>query len=114
MEITGGARVFDDLFARLTSCSAYAVRSLLITTASSQARSASGKLIPNLSQADFQIFENNIEQQVVRFEPVTSAVSVVLLLDASGSTKEHWKIIKKAAKKFIETLSPNTPQNAWQ
>jgi VWFA-related protein len=70
---------------------------------------SAGKSIPNLSQADFQIFENNIEQQVVRFEPVTSPVSVVLLLDASGSTKEHWKIIKKAAKKFIETLSPNTP-----
>ena len=70
---------------------------------------SAGKLIPNLSQADFQIFENNIEQQVVRFEPVTSPVSVVLLLDMSGSTKEHWKIIKKAAKKFIETLSPNTP-----
>jgi VWFA-related protein len=70
---------------------------------------SAGKLIPNLSQADFQVFENNIEQQVVRFEPVTSPVSVVLLLDASGSTKEHWKIIKKAARKFIETLSPNTP-----
>jgi len=70
---------------------------------------SAGKLIPNLSQADFQIFENNVEQQVVRFEPVTSPVSVVLLLDASGSTKEHWKIIKKAAKKFIDTLSPNTP-----
>jgi VWFA-related protein len=70
---------------------------------------SAGKLIPNLSQADFQIFENNIEQQVVRFEPVTSPVSVVLLLDASGSTKEHWKIIKKAARKFIDTLSPNTP-----
>ena len=70
---------------------------------------SAGRLIPNLSQADFQIFENNIEQQVVRFEPVTSPVSVVLLLDASGSTKEHWKIIKKAAKKFIDTLSPNTP-----
>jgi VWFA-related protein len=70
---------------------------------------SAGKLIPNLSQADFQIFENNIEQQVVRFEPVTSPVSVVLLLDASGSTKEHWKIIKKAARKFIETLSANTP-----
>lgn len=70
---------------------------------------STGKLIPNLSQNDFQIFENNTEQQVVRFEPVTSPVSVVLLLDASGSTKEHWKIIKKAAKKFIETLNPNTP-----
>lgn len=67
-----------------------------------------GKLIPDLSQADFQIFEDNVEQQVVRFEPVSSPVSVVLLLDASGSTKERWKVIRKAAKKFIDTLSPNT------
>jgi len=70
---------------------------------------STGRLIPNLAQADFQIFENNIEQQVVRFEPVTAPVAVVLLLDASGSTKEHWKIIKKAASEFIETLNPNTP-----
>jgi len=74
-----------------------------------RATDSAGKLIPNLSQADFQVFENNIEQQIVRFEPVTSPVSVVLLLDASSSTREHWKLIKKAAKKFIETLSPNTP-----
>ncbi|PYS74389.1 MAG: hypothetical protein DMF69_02035 [Acidobacteria bacterium] len=69
---------------------------------------SAGKLIPDLKQADFQIFEDNIEQQVVRFEPVSSPVSVVLLLDASGSTKEHWKLIRKAAKKFIDTLNPNT------
>ena len=70
---------------------------------------AGGKLITDLSQADFQIFEDNVEQAVVRFEPVTSPVSVVILLDASGSTKERWKVIKKAAKKFIDTLNPNTP-----
>lgn len=68
----------------------------------------SGKLIPDLSKADFQIFEDNVLQELVRFEPVTSPVSVVLLLDASGSTKERWKVIRKAAKKFIDTLSPNT------
>ena len=68
----------------------------------------SGKLIPDLTIADFQIFEDNVRQDVVRFEPVTSPVSVVLLLDASGSTKERWKVIRKAAKKFIDTLSPNT------
>jgi VWFA-related protein len=67
-----------------------------------------GKLIPDLSQADFQIFEDNVEQQVVRFEPVSAPVSVVLLLDASGSTKERWKTIRKAAKTFIDTLNPNT------
>jgi VWFA-related protein len=70
---------------------------------------STGRLIPNLAQADFQVFENNKEQQVLRFEPITAPVAVVLLLDASGSTKEHWKIIKKAASKFIETLNPNTP-----
>lgn len=68
-----------------------------------------GKLITDLTQADFQIFEDSVEQAVVRFEPVTSPVSVVILLDASGSTKERWKVIKKAAKKFIDTLNPNTP-----
>ena len=67
---------------------------------------SAGKLIPNLSQADFQIFENNIEQQVVRFEPVTSAVSVVLLLDASASTKKHWKINKESREKVYRDAKP--------
>jgi VWFA-related protein len=70
---------------------------------------SSGKLIPDLTRNDFQVFEENIEQEVVRFEPVTSPVSVVLLLDASGSTKERWKVIKKAARKFVDTLSADTP-----
>jgi VWFA-related protein len=70
---------------------------------------STGKLIPDLAKADFRIFEDNVEQEVVRFEPVTSPVAVVLLLDASGSTKDRWKVIRKAAKKFIDTLSPNTP-----
>ena len=68
-----------------------------------------GKLIADLNKNDFQVFEDNVEQEVVRFEPVTSPVNVVILLDASGSTRERWKVIKKAAKKFIDTLSPNTP-----
>ena len=70
---------------------------------------SAGKLIPDLTKGDFQIFEDNVQQEVVRFEPVTSPVAVVVLLDASGSTKDRWKVIKKAAKKFIDTLSPNTP-----
>ena len=68
-----------------------------------------GKLIPNLTRTDFKVFEDNVEQEVVRFEPVSSPVAVVILLDASGSTKDRWKVIKKAAKNFIDTLSPNTP-----
>ncbi|HXD34114.1 MAG TPA: VWA domain-containing protein [Pyrinomonadaceae bacterium] len=69
---------------------------------------ANGKLIPDLIKEDFQIFENNIEQEPVYFAPVTAPVNLVLLLDLSGSTKDRMKIMKKAAKKFIDTLNPNT------
>ncbi len=70
---------------------------------------SSGKLIPDLKKEDFEVLESSVPQEVVRFEPVNSPVNVVLLLDLSGSTKDRWKIIKKAAKRFIDTLSPNTP-----
>jgi VWFA-related protein len=68
-----------------------------------------GKLIPDLNKDDFEIFEGNKRQEIARFEPVTSPVNVVMLLDLSGSTQERWKVIKKAAKRFVDTLSPNTP-----
>ena len=69
---------------------------------------AAGRLIPDLSKEDFQVFENNVEQEVVHFEPITAPVNLVLLLDLSGSTKDRMKVMKKAAKKFIDSLRPNT------
>jgi VWFA-related protein len=69
---------------------------------------ASGKLLPDLTKEDFQAFENNVEQDLVYFAPVTAPVNLVLLLDLSGSTKDRMKVMKKAAKKFIDTLNPNT------
>jgi VWFA-related protein len=67
-----------------------------------------GKFIPDLVRDDFQVFEDGVEQEVVHFEPVTAPVNLVLLLDLSGSTKDRMKVMKKAAKKFIDSLSPNT------
>ena len=67
-----------------------------------------GRLIPDLTRNDFLVFENDLEQEVVQFEPVTAPVNLVLLLDLSGSTKDRMKVMKKAAKKFIDSLKPNT------
>ncbi|MFL6228281.1 MAG: VWA domain-containing protein [Pyrinomonadaceae bacterium] len=67
----------------------------------------SGKLVPNLTKADFQVFENNVEQEITSFEPVSAPVSLVLLLDLSTSTKDRMSLLKKAAKKFVESLDPN-------
>jgi VWFA-related protein len=69
---------------------------------------ANGKLLPDLKKEEFQVFENNVEQEVVYFAPVTAPVNLTLLLDLSSSTRDRMKVMKKAAKKFIDALNPNT------
>ena len=65
-----------------------------------------GKPLPALRKDDFQVTEDNVPQDVAYFEPVTSSLNIVLLLDLSGSTEKKMKVMKKAAKKFIESLNP--------
>ena len=68
----------------------------------------SGKLLPDLKPEDFRVLENGVRQEIAHFEPVTAPVNLVLLLDLSGSTKDRMKVMKKAARKFIDYLSPDT------
>jgi VWFA-related protein len=69
---------------------------------------AAGRVIPDLTKDDFVVFEDGVGQEVVPFEPITAPVNLVLLLDLSGSTKDRMKVMKKAARKFIDSISPNT------
>ena len=64
-----------------------------------------GKPLPALNKDDFQVTEDNVPQDVAYFEPVTSPLNLVLLLDLSGSTEKKIKVMKKAAKKFIDSLN---------
>ena len=68
----------------------------------------SGKLLPDLKQDDFLVSENGVRQEIAHFEPVTAPVNLVLLLDLSGSTRDRMKVMKRAARKFVDTLSPDT------
>ena len=68
----------------------------------------SGKLLPDLKPEDFRVLENGVRQEIAHFEPVTAPVNLVLLLDLSGSTKDRMKVMKKAARKFVEYVSPET------
>jgi Ca-activated chloride channel family protein len=65
-----------------------------------------GRPLPALGRDDFQVAEDNVPQDVSYFEPVTSPLSIALLLDLSGSTEKKIKVMKKAAKKFIDSLNP--------
>lgn len=68
----------------------------------------SGRLLPDLKQEDFLLSENGVRQEIAHFEPVTAPVNLVLLLDLSGSTKDRMKVMKRAARKFIDYVSPDT------
>ena len=65
-----------------------------------------GRLIPNLRREQFKVFENDVEQQIVHFEPTEKPFTVALMLDTSGSTVFHLSEIKEAAIAFAKQLRP--------
>lgn len=65
-----------------------------------------GRPMMNLNRGNFTIYENDVKQQIERFEPTTAPFSVVLLLDVSGSTKGFRQLIVQSAARFIDALLP--------
>jgi Ca-activated chloride channel family protein len=66
---------------------------------------ANGEPIVGLPQSAFQLFEENVEQKIVRFEPQTNRpLDLVLLVDASGSANIELKIEKEAAARFVKEV----------
>lgn len=65
-----------------------------------------GRPITDLSQQNFQIFEDGQRQTINRFELSTAPFSVVMLLDMSGSTKSFRQNIKLSAARFLDALAP--------
>ena len=63
-------------------------------------------LVNDLAKADFQIFEDGVEQEVRFFSPVSAPYNVFLLFDRSESTRDNRTFMQKAVVKFIEGLRP--------
>jgi Ca-activated chloride channel homolog len=65
-----------------------------------------GRLISDLRREQFKVFDNDVEQQIVHFEPTEKPFTVALMLDTSGSTVFHLSEIKEAAITFAKQLRP--------
>ena len=63
-----------------------------------------GRKVIGLTKDDFLVLENREAQEVIHFEPVIAPVNLVLLVDLSGSIGSKLDAVKKAAKKFIDSL----------
>lgn len=63
-----------------------------------------GKFIPNLSQNDFHVWEDGVEQRVAYFASTEKPFTVALMIDTSGSTRFRLEEIQDAAIAFVEQL----------
>ncbi len=70
------------------------------------ARAPQGGFVRDLRQEDFQVFEDEVRQQIVNFYSEAVPVHVVLLIDVSGSTRDAQGAIRRAALQFAQTLDP--------
>src|SRR3984957_15333213 len=78
------------------------VVSLFVTVQDGQRR-----LVPNLEQADFDVFDNEKTQPIVYFDNSVQPITVVVMLDTSGSMTLTIDLLKQAAEQFILRLLPD-------
>ena len=65
-----------------------------------------GRAIGGMGATDFTVFENGVERRVTKVVPTNEPFNLVLLLDVSGSVEERMDFIRKAARDFLRTASP--------
>jgi len=65
-----------------------------------------GRAIGGMRASDFTVWENGIERRVTNVAPANEPFNLVLLLDVSGSIEERMDFIRKAARDFLRTTSP--------
>ena len=66
----------------------------------------SGRLVPDLEQKDFEVYDNGKLQPISLFKSDVQPVSVLLTLDTSGSMTMNLDLLKDAAEAFVIRLLP--------
>jgi VWFA-related protein len=67
---------------------------------------ADGRLVPDLGRDDFTILDNGTPQPISVFSSETQPISVVLMLDRSGSMVGNFRLVQQAAEVFVTKLLP--------
>jgi len=65
-----------------------------------------GRAIGGMKESDFTVYENGVQREIAKVVPTTEPFNLVLLLDVSGSVEERIEFIRKAARDFLKTASP--------
>ena len=65
-----------------------------------------GRLVPDLEEGDFEVFDNNRSQPLTVFDNSPRPLSIVLMLDTSFSMSANLARLKDAAEQFLIRLFP--------
>jgi Ca-activated chloride channel homolog len=63
-----------------------------------------GRYITDLRKADFQIYEDGVEQEIAYFAPVEQPFTILFLLDLSGSMSDRLTDLENAVSVFLGQL----------
>ena len=66
----------------------------------------SGRLVPDLGRDDFEIADNGKRQELAVFANDIQPITVVMMLDRSGSMQSNFRLVAKAAEQFVTDLLP--------
>src|SRR5262249_25861948 len=67
---------------------------------------ADGRLVPDLVKDDFEVFDNGKRQRITVFANDIQPISVVMMLDRSGSMLPNFNLVRAAAEQFVAHLLP--------
>jgi len=64
------------------------------------------RLVPDLAQEDFEVYDNGKLQTLTTFDNRPQPISVIVMLDTSGSMTLNIEFLKQAAEQFVIRLLP--------
>jgi len=65
-----------------------------------------GRLVTNLTQDDFEIYDNGKKLAITLFESGLQPITLVMMLDRSGSMVGNFRLVRSAAEQFVAQLLP--------
>src|SRR5678816_2702815 len=68
---------------------------------------AQNRLVPELTKDDFTVLDNDKPQELLVFQSENQPITVVVMLDTSGSMTGSIALLKAAAEQFVTRLLPD-------
>jgi VWFA-related protein len=65
-----------------------------------------GRLVTDLTRDDFEVYDDGERQPITVFSNAIQPITVVMMLDRSGSVRPNFRLIQDAAAAFVRRLRP--------